>query len=314
MQDGTYKLGGDIRINDYLHFEGAVQVKLDRAVATPEVQVDEGKVYLTGIPLIGKKAVWQGGHVALTIDGNGEVTTLLQEQVQNPLRVAGVDIQIDRAQLLLEGDLGLRLYGRLTFPDVYGVTALSGQFDHLEITQQHGIRFAGQVHLADFALGGMGVRHVVLTWTPNPTDATLDKFEGEGQLLTPAFELAVRVVLAGGALDGIGADLNFPGIGIPVPPPAPFLNITGGGLEVEGLRAGPFALGGTVDVTLVHPVVKNLISLNQVGLKYTYPSALQLKGDLRILTAKAARAFLKLDLPYRFEFGGTSASWKASPF
>jgi len=304
IEDGTYKLGGDIKINDYLHFDGSVVVTLNKAAATLDVKVDEGKVYLTNIPLVGNKTVWQGSQVSFTVDGNGEVTKLLQDQLQNPLRAAGVDITIERAQLLLQNDLGIRLFGKLKIPDVYGVTALSGEFDNLEITQQHGIRFTGQVHLADFELGGMGLRNVVLNWVPNENDPTLDKFEGDAQLSTPAFELAVKVALAGGALDGIGADLNFPGIGIPVPPPTPFLNITGGGLEVGGLRAGPFSIGGTVDVTLVHPVLKNLVSLSQVGLKYTYPSTLNMKGDFRLLTAKAAHAFLKIELPYRFALGG----------
>lgn len=307
LQDGTYKLGGDIRINDYLHFDGSVVVTVNQTAATLDVSVDSGKVYLTNIPLIGNKTLWEGGKVAFTVDGNGEVTKLLQEQVQNPLRAGGMDIEIQRAKLLLESDTGIRIFGRLRFPDVYGITALSGEFDSLEITQQRGVRFAGNIHIADFALGGMGVRNVVATWTPNENEPSLDRFEGTGQLVTPAFEASAKLNFVGGALNGLGADLNFGGLGVPVPPGAPFFNITGGGMEVNGLGGagrGPFSISGQVDLTLVHPALKNLISLSHAGLTYRYPSSLALNADLRILTAKAAHAYLSLDLPYQFQFKG----------
>lgn len=300
IEDGTYKAGGDTRINDYLRFNGTVVITLNKAAATLDLKVEQGRVYLTNIPLVGDYTLWEGGRTEFTIDGNGEITKLLQEQVAKPLQAAGLDIEVQSARLLLDDDLGIRILGKLTFPDVYGFTALSGEFDSLEISQQNGVRFAGQIHLADFELGGIGIRNVTLEWTPG-ADPTRDKFAGEGDLITPAFQLGVRVAIAGGFLDGIGADLNVSGTGIPVPP---FLNITGCGLAVEGLQAPPFSIAGNVHITLLHPVMQNIISLDEVGLKYTSPSKLDLTGELRILTARAANAYLNLDLPSRFEFGG----------
>lgn len=304
IEDGTYKVGGDTKINDYLRFDGSVIVTLNKTAATLDVKIDQGKVYLTGIPFVGNKTIWQGGNVAFTIDGNGEITRLLQDQLGKPLQAAGMDIQIDRARLLLDNDLGIRIFGKLNFPDVYGMTALSASFDNLEISQNNGVRFTGQIRLADFDLGGMGVRNIRLNWMPQE-DPTQDIFEGEGELNTPAFAMACKVRLVAGGLDGIYSNLDFGGIGIPVPPgPTPFFNITGGGMGIEGLRGGPFSVRLDANITLVHPMMKNVVSLNKAGITYTYPSTLKGSGDLRILNAKAAKAYLNLDLPYRFGLGG----------
>ena len=56
-----------------------------------------------------------------------------------------------------------------------------------------------------------------------------------------------------GALDGVYANLDLNNVGgIPVPPGAPFFNITGGGLGVEGLRQGPFSVRLDCNLTVVH--------------------------------------------------------------
>jgi hypothetical protein len=59
--------------------------------------------------------------------------------------------------------------------------------------------------------------------------------------------------------------------------------------------------------------MKNIIALDKAGIIYTYPSTIKGTGDLRILTAKAAKAFLNLNLPYSFKFGGKVELIEAFP-
>jgi uncharacterized repeat protein (TIGR01451 family) len=301
---GTYQLGGHTQINNYLAFDGSVTVVLDRTNATLSVAVSQGSLSLTNIPLYGNYTIWQGGGLNFTVDGNGEVTKFLQTNVQKPLQVAGVDVIIDHATLILNGDFGIKIQGHLKFPNVANVQGLNASFSDLFITQQHGIRFNGTISVPNFNIAGFGIQDVKMQWIAND-DPTQDVFEGGGKLVTPAFQVIGDVKFIGGGLDSVTAGVNTSLIGFPLPPPAPIFNVTGGTVKVQNIQTGPFTIALSVNLTLVNPALSNVLELHSAGLTYTAPATLIGTSDLKVLTANVAKVALGFDIPHSVSLGGS---------
>ena len=297
--NGTYKLGGNTKINDYLYFDGMVTVTINRTAATMDVSVSQGRLYVTRIPFYGDFTLWQGGGLNFSVDGNGEVTKFLQTNVQNPLRVANVDVTIEHATLLLTGDLGIKLQGHLNFPQVPGIKGLSASFQALFITQS-GVRFTGDINVPNFDIGGFGVHDVHMQWIAND-NPLLDVFKGSGTLITPAFQVAGSVEFIGGNLNSVSAFVGISGPGLPVPP---FFNMTGAGIGVQNIHTGPFTIFIEADVTIANPAVANIIKLSRAKITYTAPNQLDISSDLDILTARAANATISAVVPYSLSVKG----------
>jgi uncharacterized repeat protein (TIGR01451 family) len=298
--NGTYKLGGDIKINNYLYFNGDVTVIINRATAIMNINVSKGRLYLNNIPRLGQVTLWQGGGLNMTINGNGEVTKFLQSNVQTPLRAAGVDITIQQATLLLTNDLGIRIQGKLNFPTIAGVQGLSGTFSDLYITQARGVAFTGQINVPAFEIGGIGLRNVQMNFFASPNGLN-DVFRGKGTLTTPPFNVAAQVEFVAGSLNSVKAVVSSNTGGVPVPP---FFNITAGTIDVQNIRTGPFTIALNVDLTIADPSVANILKLSHAGITYTAPNQLRGSSDLEVLTVNATQAFLNLDFPNTLELGG----------
>jgi hypothetical protein len=295
-ENGYYKLSGNVHINGVLFLDGQVDVTIiDKVKTLMEIVVYSGRIYVDNIPNIGKQVLWRGDSIHFNLRGDGLIDRWDVTAFQTGLALAGVKVKIKKAHLLFAGDFGIRIFGELNLPRIGGITQLSAEFESLEISLNHGVRFTGRIKLEDFPVGGMKIKKVLLDFKPDYADPTKDVFFGEGDLVTPAFEVIGKVTFIGGRLDRIFAEAKLSGAGIPITPATPIVNITGGTIEVEGLRKGPFSVFLAVNLTMVHPEMAKIVSLSRAGIRYTYPDKIKGSGDLKLLTMTVAQAFLEVE-------------------
>lgn len=303
IEDGTYKLGGDTKINEFLSVEGDITIVVDKVHDRIDFDINGGKGYLTNIPLIGTKILWEGGRTRFTLNGQGVLSGINQTgQFLQKLEAAKVGIGLTNAQLLF-AERGLRIQGNVTLPPVPGIPGLTGTVQGLEISRQNGLRFQGQITLPTFNLGGFSITGVRLDFQPDPGgNKDKDVFIGNGSLVVPNTVTVVgKVKIVGGAVDSVLASVSLQSGGVPLIPP--ILTLIGGTVSVEGLRTGQFSIFIGGDFTITDARLANVIKLTHAGVRYTAPGSLSGSSDLELLTFKVAQAGLGFfNLPNKKEF------------
>lgn len=294
VPDGVYKIGGDTRINQFIRFDGDVTITVDKAHDRIGFDISEGKLEVTNVPLLGNKVIWQGNRTSFNVNGQGVLTAINQIGAIDLLQVAGLRVLgINNAQILF-AQKGIRLDGKVNVP-IPGVANLTTNITSLEISQVNGVKFLGDIALPDFDLGGIGIKKVKLSFKPG------DVFEGEGEISIPGTKFSGKVKLIAGALESVHASLST-SPGVPIPP---FFNISGGSVQVDGLKTGQFALGMFVDVTLLNAALADIIQLSKAGVVYRAPGSISIQSDLRVFTAKLAQAAIGADIVNKqFSFSG----------
>ena len=183
---------------------------------------------------------------------------------------------------------------------------LTAQVDSLHMSKKAGLRFGGQIKLAEIGFGGFTASSIVLKYKPSYSDPTKDAFEGEGNLTTVAFKVVGKVKFIGGALESVLAGVG--GLKVPVPPgPLPVVVITGGTIEVGGLRGAkgsPFFIALAVDLALGDEKLQDIVGLKSAGIRYTAPATFKGSGNFVLFKQNVGNAFIGVDATQpKFEVG-----------
>lgn len=319
----VYELKGQIHLGtasypDILTIQAArAKVTTNSFLLTLEIELESYSVFFPHVPIPGfcnglipsicdsKITLLEGPKTIIRKDANDELTIKAQEFIQKPLRAAGLDITIDKIFLHLFDEPGVTVLGQVQIPNIGNLTGLKATISNLRITRTNGIQVDGSITLPNFEIAGLGISDLSLSYFAGGIEGKVvrpDVFKGTGKISIPNIAtIEGVVVLHGGSIESIGGHIGLGGSGIPIPP---LLNLTGGTFEVAGLQTGNFSLFIGADITLINPFLKDLIELSNAGIRYRAPAYFGGESDLRLLTVKAARAILGIDLTkYSFEFG-----------
>ncbi len=306
-----YELEGHVTLN-HLSVEGAsIRLEINRAANSLHVRITQGSIKLTNVPRYNTITLWSGQSFEFDLDGEGELTNLARAVIETPLREKGIDVQVDRAHLLLGTTndssgrpmLGIELFGSLRFSQIAGLVNVPIAVDKIVLTRNEGLRIGGEIGPLNFDLGGLvKLQDVVFTFQPGATPQE-DTFSGKAKIVTALIEAFGSAEVKNGVLNSVSGGINIPGVtGLPLGP----LNITGGSLGLQNLLT-PENLQVRVgaDATIGNPVVSKVIQLSDVGVFYRLPAAFGGDGSLKILKVNAASASIDLDLSkQKFKFGG----------
>lgn len=268
-----------MQFNDYLVLNGSnIEVRINRAANTLKVRIQNGSVDLD-LPRYGRTTLWSGDDFEFTLDGSGQLTNLLREHVETPLRSKGIDVTIDRAKLLLGSDrdqngrpiYGIEIFGSLKL-NILGLINVPLSFNKLVFTQNEGMRFSGDIGPINFNItDAVRVKDLYVGFVAGPTKDQ-DVFRGQGKVeLLNTITAGGAIEIQGGQLNNFTGDVEFPaGISIPLGPVSP----TGGVVELKNLldlRNVEVFIGA--DLTLgPFPALNAIVGLDNAGFRYQAPA------------------------------------------
>lgn len=227
--DGTKKYSGNVSINDYLKLDGTLEVDAQGL----EVK-GNGRLYIETVsPHFHGTVDLFDGEFTLNADA-GEV---LKETGIDELKIAGLNVKINKLRLLLNG---VQIAGSLELPENVGGGGVN--IDNLQIIDGK-IDLAGKVLLPELTIGKskMGLKDAYMEF-----DTTENKFMGHGALEIPkVIGIEGSLGVQNARLEQVGFGLN--NMNLAIDASGFFVQRLYG--ELKGLSKSPLKVTGTSDIT-----------------------------------------------------------------
>lgn len=290
----TYEASGNVSIEGILELEGPVTV--DRGALTLE-----GRGALTVVP----------GPVGTIYEGNFQLSlqnassTLLDgtglSAANSVLEVGGLNTQLGGIGILTGADPGVRIEGQLILPNVLG--AIRADVKQLQITEKKGLALAGEIEVGSvkFKNGIATLEELRLSLNTVRTPA---RFEGSAKLGLPIFGvgLGASARIIEGSLDKIALEVD---LSRPVAIPGTGMGLAGIGGGVSGLQVGPTKLFIEADIVpSAAGVTTRVVTLESLGLTYTFDTKITGSGNLAIFERGIAQANLTVVPSRKIAFEG----------
>lgn len=260
----AYLAEGNVQVDGVLGLDGEVTVDPDLLTIS-----GEERVFLPGIPDRGQVTLYDGSYTfQLPSESSSFLVGTELSAASNLFALAGLPVQLEGLEVLSDG---VRVEGLLELPEI--MDALKVELTSLQITQDDGVDYAGNIEIKEVTLkqGVAELEELELQY-----DSAERDFEGTASLVTPPFDLMARARLIEGALEEVGVDIE-------VSPPVPIANtglgLSGGGGSVSGLVIGPPELSIHASIT---PLTGNMEVVTLADLRLTYTFDTRIEGGGRV--------------------------------
>jgi hypothetical protein len=266
-----YTLTGNVNINNVLYFTGTITV--DKSLTHPGVY-GNCSIYIPDVDFLGTVNLFDG-EFDIHVDAKDLLGFLGLDNYSN-FTVGGFGIELKGLELLSDG---VMISCSIKFPKDIG----SVDFDKLQVTKSGGIELAGELHLPNFNVAGIGFEEAYLTF-----DTENDEFGGGIKVKTPLVTIGGSVSFWHGMLNKVYLTVGLhPGIALD----ATGLFLVEGTGGLDHISDGqPLLISITIDIT-GGPSVNGVavVKFNDVGVEIQYPTYFHAGGGMQVFNQDVAR-------------------------